>query len=61
MRLHILIFKIVILLSLSGCFGSTLFTIGGIYKVTIGDVITKTARVIPKIDDNKEDYENKKL
>jgi len=49
-----------ILLSLSGCFGSTIFTIGEV-KITTGDVMTKVIKIIPKKDDNLEDYENKKL
>lgn len=49
-----------ILLSLSGCFGSTLFTLGEI-KITTGDVITKIVKIVPKNDENLEDYENKKL
>lgn len=49
-----------ILLSLSGCFGSTILTLGEI-KITTGDVITKVLKIIPKNDDNLEDYENKKI
>jgi len=49
-----------LLLSLSGCFGSTLLTLGGI-KITTGDVITKIVKIVPKNDENLEDYENKKL
>ena len=60
MQLHTLIFKFMILLSLSGCFGSTLFTLGEI-KITTGDVMTKIVKIITKNDENLEDYENKKL
>ncbi len=49
-----------ILLSLSGWFGSTLLTLGGL-KITTGDVITKIVKIVPKNDENLEDYENKKL
>lgn len=49
-----------LLLSLSSCFGPTIISIGT-YNVTVGDVISKISKVIPKNDDNKEDYENKKL
>ena len=61
MQLHTLIFKFMILLSLSGCFGPTLLVVGGGYKITTGDVITKIVKIIPESVSNKEDYENKKL
>ena len=61
MQLHILIFKFMILSLLSGCFGPTLLVVGGGYKITTGDIITKIVRIIPKNDENLEDYENKKL
>lgn len=50
-----------ILYLVSGCFGPTLFTIGGGHKITVGDIIPKIGRISPQSDSNKEDYENKKL
>lgn len=50
-----------ILSLLSGCFGPTLIIVGSGYKITTGDIITKIIKIIPKSDNNKEDYENKKL
>ena len=50
-----------ILSLLSGCFGHTLLVVGGGYKITTGDIITKIVKIIPKNDENLEDYENKKL
>ena len=35
--------------------------VGGGYKITTGDIITKIVRIIPKNNENLEDYENKKL
>jgi hypothetical protein len=50
-------------LLLSNCFGPVLFNVGS-FNITVTDAITspvKIKRIIPKNDENLEDYENKKL
>jgi hypothetical protein len=62
------IISILVLLFLTNCFGPTIATIG-VFKITASDVLTapgKVDKLMLKMQqynkqDNKEDYENKKL
>lgn len=51
-------------LLLTNCFGPTIFNIGN-YNITLSDIISSPNKVeyfkFEKVDDNKEDFENKKL
>ena len=59
-----IIVSVLMLLLLINCFGPTLTTIGN-FNITLSDVITapgKIEKILPKNkQENKEDYENKKL
>jgi hypothetical protein len=58
------IISILMLLFLTNCFGPTIATIG-VFKITASDFLTAPSKVeklmLKMQQDNKEDYENKKI